>query len=77
MPPASSDEKTKQIQIARPTFMLNLTVWGVPPASSDKKVIIIILTKIQIVRSTSVIHLTVWGVPPATSDEKKKKTTNS
>ena len=60
MSPASSDEKTKQIQIARPTFMLHLTVLGVPPASSDEK------------KNTSTLHLTVLGVPPASSDEKKK-----
>ena len=27
----------KNLKIIRPTFMLHLTVWGVPPASSDEK----------------------------------------
>ena len=57
-------KKTKQIQIARPTFILHLTVLGVPPASSDEK------KKLQIVRPTSMLHLTIWGVPPASADEK-------
>ena len=34
-PPVQIKRK-KKVQMVRPTFMLHLTVWGVPPASSDK-----------------------------------------
>ena len=60
----------KTTTTATTRLLLHLTVWGVPPSSSDEK------KKLQIVRATSMLHPTVWSVPPASSDE-KEKTANS
>ena len=52
-------------------FMLHRTVWGVSPASSNKKTQHMLLQiSSERLKLLFMLLRTVWGVPPASSDEK-------